>query len=129
MIHGKIAAKACDIRPKDARDERPLNLAGRFLCPTDDKGLIAKFWAKSTLLVKGRTTEATQVKASDMLKIMDPSAVPSTNMDEPVRGALKYTQIGRQAAGRLLEGLLEACLHTGLYIHLTSLPHHCCHGL
>ena len=55
MIHGKIAAKACDIRPKDARDERPLNLAGRFLCPTDGKGLIAKFWAKSTLLVKGRT--------------------------------------------------------------------------
>ncbi|CAE7275539.1 unnamed protein product [Symbiodinium sp. CCMP2592] len=88
----------------DARDERPLNLAGRFLCPTDDKGHIAKFWAKSALLVKGRTTEAAQIKATDMMKILDPSAVPTTNADEPLRGALKYAQIGRQAASRVLDG-------------------------
>ena len=95
---------------KDTRDERPLNMLGRFLMPTDAKGQVSKFWSKSDLIVKGRTAEAKQLPGADMLRIQDPSGLPSTNSDEPVRGAWKYVQIGSDGASKIFEALMDTCL-------------------
>ena len=91
------------------RDERPLNMLGRFLMPTDAKGLVSKFWSKSDLLIKGRTAEAKQLPGADMHRIQDPTGLPSTNGDEPVRGAWKYCQVGSDGASKILDALLDTC--------------------
>ena len=39
--------------------------------------IVPKMWAKSELVVKGRTAEAKQLSGSDMLRILDVSEAPS----------------------------------------------------
>ena len=80
---------------------------GRFLVrPGEGDGdKWAPLWRhKSQLLVKGRTSEAKQLPGAQMRKIecVDDTSLPSTHGDEPIKGALKYAQIGANGSYHLL---------------------------
>ena len=70
-------------------------------------------WKKSALFRRSRTNEASQVAGKDMIMMekVGESVLPgstSVEMATTVKGAMKWAQIGHDAALKLLQALLES---------------------
>ncbi|CAE7932565.1 unnamed protein product [Symbiodinium necroappetens] len=99
----------------DDRDDRPLVYPGHLLTsPSVDLQASGSFlWKKAALFRRSRTNEANQLSGKDMI-IMEQvgeSVLPgstSVEMATTVKGAMKWAQIGADAAMKLLHALLES---------------------
>ncbi|CAE7215022.1 unnamed protein product, partial [Symbiodinium sp. CCMP2456] len=98
----------------DDRDDRPLVYPGHLLTsPSVDLQSSGSFlWKKAALFRRSRTNEANQMSGKDMI-IMEQvgeSVLPastSVEMATTVKGAMKWAQIGPDAATKLLHALLD----------------------
>ncbi|CAE7272121.1 unnamed protein product [Symbiodinium microadriaticum] len=98
----------------DERDDRPLVYPGHLLTsPSVDLQTSGSFlWKKAALFRRSRTNEANQLSGKDMI-IMEQvgeSVLPgstSVEMATTVKGAMKWAQIGADAATKLLHALLD----------------------
>jgi len=95
----------------DQRDQRPLLYHGRFVQPgSADKN--KTIWAKSEFFGECITKAAIQVPTKEMRVVedMDPNALPVTYDDGHgkfgIGAARKFMQIGEDAAGKMLTGMI-----------------------
>ncbi|CAE7444301.1 unnamed protein product [Symbiodinium sp. CCMP2592] len=98
----------------DERDDRPLVYPGHLLMSpsTDVQTNGNVLWKKSSLFRRSRTNEASQVSGKDMIMMenVGESVLPgstSVEMATTVKGAMKWAQIGHDAALKLLQSLLD----------------------
>jgi hypothetical protein len=89
---------------QDARDKRPMVYPGRLILGNNAEA----FWAKSSLVTELRTAPVPQLASKDMDEIEDMSATlpSSTDDDDRVKGAQKYSQMGEKAAVAIFNALV-----------------------
>ena len=96
---------------KDARDNRPLALAGRILGPLPAalKDKQEWIWKKSSLYQQRRTThECKQVASRNMIQMeaVSDTALPS-GPSTVAHGAQKWAQVGGDCAYQLITSAME----------------------
>jgi hypothetical protein len=99
----------------DARDRRPLEYPLRLCFPmpsSADTKMPTNVWSKCRLAVSNRTTPRAKMLASKEMTVLeivddgdvDSEALPQTiNPDPEVNPSERYSQIGQNAAGILLD--------------------------